>query len=359
MKRVKFNKVKNLQPYNWEYSGNYKEEPTDIKLFLYADDFYLEEACKSINQIQEIISKKKNDEMVWLNLHGFNDASVFEQISKLFQIPLSTLNQVISFSRRTRWEEQEGIMFFNLKATFPELLDNRIEIVPLSFIIKDNLLFSFQEKKNNLFEHIRERIRTKTGNVRKNKEDYLLYLMLDAIMENFFLTLDDMEDEIEQVITLTKSAQKPNVLELIQLNSENLNDLKRAIVPFRDVLFSLKNSTANDNFLFLEEKNQVYFGRLHHKALEIIDQIDYDLNQLNNASSFFFSMQSHRMNEIMKVLTVVSVIFMPLTFIVGIYGMNFINMPELTYRNGYYIVLFVMLFLAIGMALYFKFKKWF
>lgn len=359
MKRVKFNKVKKLQPYIWEYNGNYKEEITDIELFIYDEVSYFEQNSKDLNHFEQIITKVKPFEMVWFNLHGFNDVEIFSEISRYFSIPLSTLNQVLSFSRRTLWEEHEGVMFFNLKATFPKLIEDKIQIIPISFVIKENQLFSFQEKKNNLFEHIRERIRTKTGNVRKKKEDYLLYLMLDAIMENYFLILDNIEDEVEKVIVEAKTVRNPKVLEKLQLNADNLNDLKRALIPIRDVLFGLKNSSLGEEFSFLEESNQIYFSRLHHKSLEIIDQIDYDLNQLNNASSFFFSMQSHRMNEIMKVLTVVSVIFMPLTFIVGIYGMNFKNMPELNYENGYYSVLFVMLILAILMILYFKYKKWF
>lgn len=359
MKRVKFNKVKKLQPYIWEYNGNYKEEITDIELFIYDEVSYFEHNSKDLNHFEQIITKVKPFEMVWFNLHGFNDVEIFSEISRYFSIPLSTLNQVLSFSRRTLWEEHEGVMFFSLKATFPKLIEDKIQIIPISFVIKENQLFSFQEKKNNLFEHIRERIRTKTGNVRKKKEDYLLYLMLDAIMENYFLILDNIEDEVEKVIVEAKTVRNPKVLEKLQLNADNLNDLKRALIPIRDVLFGLKNSSLGEEFSFLEESNQIYFSRLHHKSLEIIDQIDYDLNQLNNASSFFFSMQSHRMNEIMKVLTVVSVIFMPLTFIVGIYGMNFKNMPELNYENGYYSVLFVMLILAILMILYFKYKKWF
>lgn len=359
MKRVKFNKVKKLQPYNWEYLGNYSNEVTDINLFLYNETTFFEQDSNDIHQILDLINKAKSEDMMWFNLHGFNDTFIFPEMVKSLQIPASTLNQILSFSRRTRWEELDGIMFFNLKATFPELIDCKIEVIPISFIIRENQLFSFQEKRNNLFEHIRERIRTKTGNVRKKKEDYLLYLMLDAIMENFFLTLDNIEEKVEQTIFESKSAKRPQILEKIQHNSDNLNDLKRALIPIRDVLFSLKNNSTNDDFSFLEESNQIYFSRLHHKSLELIDQIDYDLNQLNNASSFFFSMQSHRMNEIMKVLTIVSVIFMPLTFIVGVYGMNFINMPELKLDYGYYLVLFVMFVMAIVMVVYFKFKKWF
>lgn len=359
MKRVKFNKVKKLQPFNWEYTGNYPNEPTDIKIFIYNEDTYLEQDCKNSIQIKQFLSKSIANEMVWFNLHGLNEINLFPELGQIFNIPQNTLHEVLSFSRRTRWEEQDGIMFFNLKATFPKLVNDKIQIIPISFILKDDILFSFQEKRNELFDHIRERIRTKTGNVRRKKEDYLLYLMLEAIMENYFLTLDDIEDNVEAVLTAAKTAKNPSILEKIQYNSDNLNDLKRALNPIRDVLFSLKNSSVSEEFSFLEENNQIYFNRLHHKSLEVIDQIDYDLNQLNNGASYFFSMQSHRMNEIMKVLTIVSVIFMPLTFIVGIYGMNFINMPELNSKNGYFITLTVMFFLAILMVLYFKYKKWF
>lgn len=169
MKRIKFNKVKKLQPYNWEYNGIYKDEVTDIEVFVYDEESFFEKKYKDGNQIENTISSVKPDEMLWFNLHGFNDVELFPEISKCFLIPLSTLNQVLSFSRRTRWEEQDGIMFFNLKATFPKLVEDKIQIIPISFVIKENQLFSFQEKKNNLFEHIRERIRTKTGNVRKKK----------------------------------------------------------------------------------------------------------------------------------------------------------------------------------------------
>lgn len=359
MKRIKYKKVKKLQPYSWEYFGNYTDEPTDIQLFLYDDEDYFEEVTTHLNQIESHLSKIKLNEMVWFNLHGFNQNDLFLKIAKIFNIPTYTINEVLSFNRRTRLEEQEGIMFFNLKASFPKLVNNKVQIIPISFILKDNVLLSFQEKKNDLFDHIRERIRTKTGSVRKKKEDYLLFLMLEAIMENFFLTLDDIENNVELIVIEAKTAKNPEILNKIQFTSENLSDLKRALVPLRDVLFSIKNNASDDEYSFLEENNQIYFDRLHHKTVEIIDQIDYDLNELDNASSFFFSMQSHRMNQIMKVLTVVSVIFMPLTFIVGVYGMNFENMPELKTENGYFIVMASMLVLAIVMVAYFKFKKWF
>ncbi|HEX8576237.1 MAG TPA: CorA family divalent cation transporter, partial [Flavobacterium sp.] len=134
--------------------------------------------------------------------------------------------------------------------------------------------------------------------------------------------------------------------------------LKRAIIPLRDALFNLK-SIEDEDYDHIEKNNYTFFSRLHQKALELLEQIEYDINTLSSASNFYFSSQSFRMNEIMKVLTIVSVIFMPLTFIVGVYGMNFDNMPELRYRYGYHIVIGAMFFIALGMIYYFKNKKWF
>lgn len=359
MKRLKYKNIKNVQPYNWEYQGVYTNEPTDIQFFLYDIDSYFEKTILDIKELDPLLSKCKPTEMLWLNIHGFNEPTLFPELAKIFSVPLSTINEVLSFNRRTRMEEQENLLFFNLKGTTPELVNGKIEIIPISFIIKDNVLLSFQEKRNNFFEHIRERIRTKTGNVRKKKEDYLMFLMLEAIMENFYEILSDIEDEIEIIVIGAKTKYNANLLQIIKSHTENLSDLKRAIAPLRDVLFTINNSSFSEEYQFLEESNHIYFDRLHHKTLELIDQIDYDLNQLDNASSFHFSMQSHRMNEIMKVLTIVSVIFMPLTFIVGVYGMNFENMPELKMHNGYYTVLWSMLLLVLIMIAYFKWRKWF
>ena len=223
----------------------------------------------------------------------------------------------------------------------------------------DNLLVSFQEKKSDFFAHLRERIRTGGGIVRKRGSDYLLYLLLDAVMENFFITLERFEEEIEKLLTDAKNADSSVVLERIEKSRDVLNFLKRAVVPLRDALYNLKSIKEDEDFDGIERSNFTFFARLHQKCLEILDQIEYDTNTLESASNIFFSSQNQRMNQIMKTLTVFSVIFMPLTFIVGVYGMNFDNMPELRTQNGYYIIWGVMIIVALGMAIYFKRKKWF
>lgn len=358
-KRVKTKTIKTVQPYTWEYNGVYVDEPTDLQVFIYNEERYIEKTAQSFEDILPLLQSVNENDMVWFNIHGLNDPAIFPKIAAFFDVPLSTLNEVLIISRRSRVETQEGLLFFNLKTTVSQLFEDKIEIIPISFIIKDNLLLSFQDKKNALFEHIRERIRTKVGSVRRKQEDFLLYLLLEAITENTFLSLDEIEDKVDIILNDTKKSHNIAILNAIQYQSNNLNEMKRAMLPLKDVVFNIRNININEEVKFLDPVNQVYFNRMYHKVLEILDQIDYDIKQLDNASNYYFSMQSHRMNNIMKVLTIVSVIFMPLTFIVGVYGMNFDVMPELRYKYGYYTVMIVMFLLVVIMVYYFKRKRWF
>jgi len=256
-------------------------------------------------------------------------------------------------------EELDEVLFFSIKSILPDDDEETITIEQISFLLKDNMLVSFQERRGDYFPHIRERIRTHSGIVRKRKNDYLLYLLLEAVMENFYITIEFYEDKIEALLVEAKSSDNPNVLVRIEKSRDSLNFLKRSILPLRDALFSLKSENDESFYDGIEKENYGFFARLHQKSMEILEQIEYDMNTLDSASSFFFSTQSHRMNQIMKVLTVVSVIFMPLTFIVGIYGMNFDVMPELRYKYGYHVVMGLMFLLVVGMVSYFRKKKWF
>ena len=220
-------------------------------------------------------------------------------------------------------------------------------------------MVSFQEKRSDFFTHIRERIRTHSGIVRTKGADYLLFLLLDAIMENFYLTIENEEDKVEELINLSKNSSEPQILEQVEKHRDNYNFLKRSIIPLRDSLYSIKSIKDDNIFNSIEVSNYTFFDRLHQKCLELLEQIEYDLENLDSVTNFYFSTQNHKMNAVMKTLTVVSVFFMPLTFIVGVYGMNFENMPELNWKYGYFIILAFMALLFIAMAIYFKKKKWY
>jgi magnesium transporter len=267
--------------------------------------------------------------------------------------------EILNFGRRTRMEELEDIMFFSVKAILPFREEESIvDVEQISFILKEDVLLSFQEKKGDFFNLIRERIRTKTGQTRKRDTSYLLYGLLDSLMDSFLTTLDWFEDNVEMVLIEAKSRYKKETLIRIEEYTQELQDIKRAIIPLREVLYNLRDKKSITSSVI--SKNSIsFFERLQYKSIEMLDQIEYNLNKLDSATNYFFASQSNRMNEIMKVLTIVSVIFIPLTFIVGIYGMNFDNMPELHSPNGYYWTLAAMLLIVLFMIIYFKWKKWF
>lgn len=354
MKRIKYRKSRKIQPLQPEYNGIFKEVKTEIQLFVYDDQNVDEFVDITVEDLHKLIMPGK---MHWLNVHGLNESEVLLQLLNLLKIDEYVLNDILNTGRRTRVEELEDVVYFGIKSILPHENQNSLHIEHLSFILKENILISFQEKRGDFFTHIRERLRFNTGMVRKRKSDFLLYLLLDAVMENFYLTIENKELNIEKIILDSKSDAKPIVLEQIEQETEDFNYLKRAIIPLREALYLLKTAQTEDPYI--ENQNLVYFSRLHQKSLELLDQIDYDSNALESASNFYFSTQSHKMNEIMKTLTIVTSIFIPLTFIAGIYGMNFENMPELSASNGYFWTLGVMFFLVVLMLVYFKMKKWF
>jgi magnesium transporter len=255
--------------------------------------------------------------------------------------------------------EYHDVLFFNIKSLLPIENTDNINVEQISFLLKNGVLVSFQEKRSDFFTHIRERIRTHSGIVRDKKADYLLYLLLDAIMENFYITIENEEDRVEVLMNLSKTSTNPQILEQIEKHRDNFNFLKRSIIPLRDSLYSIKSIKDDDVFNAIEHDNYSFFARLHQKSLELLEQIEYDMITLDSASNFYFSTQNHKMNEVMKTLTVVSVFFIPLTFIVGIYGMNFDNMPELRWKYGYFMIMGLMFLLLMSMIFYFKRKNWF
>ena len=356
MRKIKYKKGKKLQPYNLEYTGIHKTKDSEMQLFVYDDLTLSEYEDFKISNLDNFITKQKTN---WLNIHGLNNVVWLKSIGNYFKIDNFMLADILNTTRRTKLEESHEFLFFNIKSLLPAEHSDNISVEQISFLIKDGVLISFQEKRSDFFAHIRERIRTHSGLVREKKADYLLYILLDAIMENFYITLENEEDKVEVLINLTKESVDPIILEKIEKHRDNFNFLKRSIIPLRDSLYDIKSIKDDNVFNVMDSDTFSFFSRLHQKSLELLEQIESDMGSLESASNFFFSAQTHKMNEIMKTLTIVSAIFIPLTFIVGVYGMNFENLPELKYQYGYHAVMGFMFLIVIGMIIYFKKRRWF
>ncbi|MFH6994013.1 magnesium/cobalt transporter CorA [Flavobacterium sp. FlaQc-48] len=356
MRKIKYKKGRKLQHITLEYTGTHKEHETEIQLFVYDDADVIEYDKFTVAALNSCFDYTKNN---WLNVHGLNDIGLLKIIGAHFKLDDFLLADILNTTKRTKLEEQQDILFFNIKSLLPSEYSDNISVEQISFILKEGILISFQEKRSDFFAHIRERLRTHAGIVRTKKVDYLLYLLLDAVIENFYITIEDEEEKIEELINLTKKGADPVILEKIENHRDNFNFLKRSIIPLRDSLYYLKTIKDDDTSTLIQKDTFNFFIRLHQKSLELLEQIESDMSSLESASNFYFSEQSRKMNEIMKTLTIISAIFIPLTFIVGVYGMNFENMPELRYKYGYHSVMIAMFFLVIALIIYFKKRRWF
>jgi magnesium transporter len=356
VRKIKYKKGRKVQPSFFDYTGIHKHIETELQLFVYdTNDITEYEELKSTDIIKKVDYQKVN----WLNIHGLNNIEIIKSIGDYLKVDNFMLGDILNTTKRTKLDEYHDILFFNIKSLLPVENSDNISVEQISFLLKDDILVSFQEKRSDFFTHIRERIRTHSGIVREKKADYLLYLLLDAVMENFYITIENEEDRVEELINLSKVSTSPSILEQIEKHRDNFNFLKRSIIPLRDSLYSIKSMKDDNVFNSIQSENYSFFDRLHQKSLELLEQIEYDSSSLDSASNFFFSSQNHKMNEVMKTLTVVSVFFMPLTFIVGVYGMNFDNMPELHWKYGYFMIIGGMVLLLLGMIYYFKKRKWY
>lgn len=357
MRKIKYKKGRSSQPQIYKYDGIYTQNKTEMQLFVYDET--------NVEELQDITvldfeNNKDNTKTNWLNLHGLTDNEIIQDLAKQLNLNSLIVSDILNISRGTRFDEFDESLFFSIKSILPSKDDsNTIEIEQISFLIQDNILVSFQEKRGDFFTHIRERLRNNTGIVRKKKVDYLLSLMLDSVLENFYITIENKENEIEKLMILSKTSDDPKIIEDIERTRDILYNLKRSITPLRDALYTIKTIKDDNEFNSIQSANFVYFSRLHQKTIELLEQIEYDMNSLESASNFYYTTQSNKMNEIMKTLTVISSVFLPLTFLAGIYGMNFKYMPELAFKYGYFTLLGIMLVLVVGMLIYFKRKKWF
>ncbi|MBF6642310.1 magnesium/cobalt transporter CorA [Flavobacterium sp. J49] len=356
MRKIKYKKERKVQPTFLDYTGIHKQIKTEMQMFVYDVNNLTEYQEFKVADLDKCFDTTQSN---WLNVHGLNDVNVIKEIGNYLKVDNFMLGDILNTTKRTKLDEYHDVLFFNIKSLLPIENSDNISVEQISFLLKNGILVSFQEKRGDHFTYLRERLRTHSGIIREKKVDYLMYLLLDAIMENFYVTIESEENKVEELINLSKTSTNPLILELVEKHRDNFNFLKRSIIPLRDSLYSIKSIKDDNIFNAIELENYSFFDRLHQESLELLEQIEYDVTSLDSASNFYFSQQNHKMNEVMKTLTVVSVFFMPMTFIVGVYGMNFDNMPELHWKYGYFIVLTCMFVLLLGMIYYFKKKKWY
>jgi magnesium transporter len=307
------------------------------------DDLTTEELC------QKLLPGHAN----WVNVDGLANLEIIEKLQSHFGLHALLIDDVLN-DQRPKAEEYEDYLFFTLKMLY-RIDDTSIDYEQISFVLGRDYLISFQEKEGDLFDGFRERIRLDQGKVRKKESDYLLYRLIDIIVDNYYNVLDRIGDLIEEIED--NAYENPSNRSFYEIQS-----LKKEVIFLRKVLYPLREALSKivkGESEFIKEENLPYFSDVYDHVAHLIDSLETYKDLTSSLLDIHINAMNTRMNEVMKVLTVISTIFIPLTFIVGVYGMNFEFMPELHWKSGYYIVWGIMLAVVIVMLIFFKRKNWF
>jgi magnesium transporter len=300
-----------------------------------------------------LLSSLQPDHVNWINLDGLTDLNIVEKLQTHFQLHSLLVEDVLA-DQRPKAEEYENYLFFTLKMLY-RIDGMQIDYEQISFVLGHDFLLSFQEKEGDLFDGFRDRIRLDLGKVRKKNGDYLLYRLIDIIVDNYYNVLDKIGDLIEEMEDNVYENTSNTTFNKIQHLKKELIYLRKALYPLREALGTLVKGESE----FIQEENLRYYSDVYDHVAHLIDSLDTYKDLTSSLLDIHINAMNTKLNEVMKVLTVISTIFMPLTFIVGVYGMNFRHMPELDWPLGYYGIWGMMILIFVGMLFFFKRKKWF
>ncbi len=341
-----------LSPYAVVFRGEKRLDKTLIN----AMDFDLEEVREfEITTREQLMSVKERKTLSWIFVNGIHDIPRLEEIAAVFEIPNNVLSDILNPSLRPKIEVFDKGIFITLKLMQYQDKTEQVGVENLSLIVSENTLISFREEAGPVFEPVRERIRKYNNKIRTSGSDYLAFALLDVVVDNYIYIMGILGDKIESLDEKMTIDPRKELLDEINIYKREVNFLRKSILPAKEMILALAKSDSD----FLSDKNRLHFRELQYNINEAVELSDSYREILFDQISIYHTIVSTRLNDIMRTLTIFSVIFIPLTFIVGVYGTNFDILPELHWENGYYIMWGVMVLVAIGMLIYFWRKRWF
>ncbi|MCJ7472874.1 MAG: magnesium/cobalt transporter CorA [Actinobacteria bacterium] len=348
----KRSKKTGLPPGSLVHIGKKKEIKTKITIIDY-DEITFQEL--EIEAPKECIIYKDKPTITWINVDGIENTQVLKDLGECFSIHPLTLEDILNTDQRPKLEDYENYIYIVLKMLSYDEKEEEISSEQVSLILGKNYVISLQESEGDIFNPIRERIKNGKGRVRKAGSDYLSYLLLDAIVDNYFTILEKVSEKIEGLEDeVIKNPTQETLNTIHNLKTEMLY-LKKSVWPLREVV----NKLERGELTLIKKSTSVYLRDIYDHTIHVIDSIETLRDMLSGILDIYLSSVSNRMNEVMKVLTIIATIFIPVTFIAGIYGMNFSNMPELGWHWSYLVFWIVVLIIGVTMIIYFKRKKWF
>lgn len=339
-----------LPPGSLVHTGILRDQKVHMEMFEYDKKSYVE---KEIKNIREAFAQIKSKKTTWVNIDGVHNPKIVHELGEELGIHSLVLEDIMSVNQRPKLEDYEDYIYIVLRMLFftekKELISEQISI-----IIGKNYVISFQETQGDIFNAIRDRIRQNKGRIRKRKADYLAYALMDTIVDNYFIVADILGEDVESIEDeLLEDSDNKTLHKIFEIKTQ-INVLRKALWPLRDVITKLDKYEPK----LVEAGTKLFLRDLQDHVIQLTDTIETIRDRNSSLVDIHLSNTSNKMNEVMKVLTIIATIFIPLTFIVGVYGMNFKHMPELNWQYGYFFTWVIMIGVAVAMLLYFRKKKW-
>lgn len=340
-----------LPPGALVHIGEKRLEETRISIIDYDQAQFQE---KEVEKIEECFPLKDKPTVTWINIEGIHELQVIEEVGKHFNIHPLVLEDILNTGHRPKVEDFGDYIFIILKMLHCDEKDDEIEAEQLSIVLGSNFVISFRESGGDVFDPIRERIRDAKGRLRKTGADYLAYCIVDAVVDSYFMILEKLGEDIDSLEEESVTEPTQETLRRIHALKREMVFLRKSVWPLREVISTLERGDSS----LIHESTGIYFRDVYDHTIQVMDTVESFRDMLSGMHDTYLSNVSNRMNAVMKVLTIIATIFIPLTFVAGIYGMNFRFMPELEWRWGYSLVLAVMAVIAVSMVIYFRKRKW-
>lgn len=348
----KTSKKVGLPPGALIHVGDKKSDYVRIRVIDY-DEEKLEE--RELETVEDCFSYKEKPAITWINIDGLHEVDIIQRIGTHFGLHSLVLEDILNTGQRPKMDDYENYIFVVSKMLFFDEEENQIRSEQFSLVLGPNYVISFQEKSGDVFNPIRERLRKAKGRIRKMGADYLMYALIDSVVDNYFIVLEKIASKTEELEEGIIKNPSPEILQTIHNLKRELVFLRKAVWPQREMVSRLERGESS----LIKDKTIVFLKDLHDHTFQVIDTTETLRDVVSGMLEVYLSSISNRMNETMKLLTIIATIFIPLTFIAGIYGMNFKHMPELDWPWGYFIILGVMLIVFVVMLIWFRRKRLF
>ncbi|HET6517400.1 MAG TPA: magnesium/cobalt transporter CorA [Nitrosopumilaceae archaeon] len=338
-----------LQPGALIHVGQKKVEKITFEIIEYNEETFQE---KKTDNVEDCFNTKDST-LSWINISGIHDAEIIKKFGEKFGLHVLVQADIMNTELRPKFVLEDNYIFLIMKMPFFDK-SGKLQIEQFSLVIGKNFVLSFQETEGDIFDQIRDRIRNAVGTIRKRKSDYLAYALCDAIVDNFFVVIEEAGELTEKLEEELMKNPSPQTLQTIHLLKREMIILRKSIWPIREVIDNFERSQTS----LIDDSTKKYLRDVYSHTIQVMDTIEGLRDMVGGMLDTYLSSVSNRMNEVMKTLTVIASIFIPITFIAGIYGTNFSYIPELNWEGSYFVMLAVMAIIVAVMVSWFRKKQW-